>query len=436
MKAKRQFNIGGQLAVKLKLRRSRVVFSSRKIIAVVMVVAASLLVSSCKGESADGNSDVAAKVGSGEITLKQVDSVIKQQIDSSGGNVKFTPVELVAARLNVLDNLVQMEALFQKAQKENLVPDDNKITQEVEKRKREAALTEQQYQEQLKQAGLTEAEVRDKIRKELAINELRERERTRIVAATDAEVEQYYNEHKAEFKSVRGVDMSMIVSDPANNGAADDALGEGPAEQKIRSIHDQLKSGFDFATLASQRSEDPTSAMRAGNVGFASEDQLRQSFPSRPEIPQRLMAMSAGQYTEPFKEAGRWYIFKVNRKQEQEQDLTLADVRKNIIDTIAQQRQGVLLNALVMVAMNEAEVKNYLAERIVKDPKAIVEMRPSQLLEQSNAAANQPQQPQPRIENQNQGQAAPNLTRPAPANANARAGGNSNARPANSNANR
>lgn len=414
-------------------------FSSSKIIAVVMVVAASLLVSSCKGESADGNSDVAAKVGSGEITIKQVDSVIKQQIDSSGGNVKFSPVELVAARLNVLDNLVQMEALFQRAQKENLVPDDNKITQEVEKRKREAALTEQQYQEQLKQAGLTEAEVRDKIRKELAINELRERERTRIVAPTDAEVEQYYNEHKAEFRSVRGVDMSMIVSDPANNGAADDALGDGQAEQKIRSIHDQLKSGFDFATLASQRSEDPTSAMRAGNVGFASEEQLRQSFPSRPEIPQRLMSLSAGQYTEPVKDnqAGRWYIFKVNRKQEQEQDLTLADVRKNIIDTIAQQRQGVLLNALVMVAMNEADVKNYLAERILKDPKAIVEMRPSQLLEQSNAAATQPQQqPQPRIENQNQAQAAPSATRPAPANTNAAAGGNGNARPANSNANR
>ena len=119
--------------------------------------------------------------------------------------------------------------------------------------------------------------------------------------------------------------------------------------------------------------------MRAGALGFATEDQLKQFFPTRPDMPQRLMSMNAGQVTEPIKDniAGRWYIFKVNLKVEQPRNLTLNDVRANIINAITQQRQGVLLNALVLTAVSDAGVKNHLAERIVQNPQAIVEMRPS-----------------------------------------------------------
>ena len=108
---------------------------------------------------ADKDTEAVAKVGSREITMKQVDSVIKQQLDAKGGGT-FTPAELVAARLSVLDNLIQEEALFQRAQKDNLVPDDNKVNQAIQKRKQDANLTEDQYQAQIKQAGLTEEEVK------------------------------------------------------------------------------------------------------------------------------------------------------------------------------------------------------------------------------------------------------------------------------------
>jgi foldase protein PrsA len=312
--------------------------------------------------------------------------------------------------MSVLDNLIQAEALFQKAQKENLAPDDNKVTQEVQKKKQEAGVTEEQYQNQIKQAGLTEEDVREKVRRELAINALREREKARVTAPTDAEIEKYYNENKAQFVAERGADIAIIVTDPANNGAADDSIGDAAAEQKIKAIYEQLKGGADFATIASQRSEDPTSAMRAGNLGFGSEAALKQSFPTRPELPQQLMSLSPGQVTEPIKDnlSGKWYIFKVNNKIEQPRNLTLNDVRKTIIDTLTQQRQQILLNALMMVALLEANVKNHMAERIVQNPKIITELQPSPLLGQGSE---QPQQqPQPRIENENR--SSSNANRP------------------------
>jgi parvulin-like peptidyl-prolyl isomerase len=368
---------------------------SKTIVLASLVLLPSLLLVSCQGGDSKPASEVAARVGSREITVRQVDSLIKQQLDQSGGGKALSPAELVAARLTVLDSLIQEEAMFQKAQKEKLEPDDSKVNQDVQKRKQDAHVTEEQYQNQLKQAGMSEDELREKIRRDLAINALRERERTRVSAPTDAEIEKYYADHKAEFVAERGADISMIIVTPANNG------GESGAEQKIKTIYEQLRSGTtDFATVAAQKSEDQQSALRGGQLGFASEAQLRQTFPSRPDIPSTLMAMKEGQFTEPIKDnlASNWYIFKLNRKQEQPQNLTLNDVRADIINTITQQRQQILLQALVMVTLAETTIKNLLAERVVQNPQSIVEMRPSQLLESSQ---NQ-QQTQPRIENQNQ----------------------------------
>jgi parvulin-like peptidyl-prolyl isomerase len=432
MKAKRKFNMDGQQTVKPILRRSKNVFRVSKTLYVVIIVLASLLAVACNGDKTNTDSDVLAKVGSSDITLKQVDSVIKQQIDASGGGPAFTSTELAAARLSALDNLIQEEALFQLAQKgENLVPDDNKITQEIQKTKQDAGLTEEKYQESLKQAGLTEADVKERIKKQLAINALRDREKARITAPTDAEIEKYFNDNRAQFVAARGVDLSIIVADPSNNGAVDDAMDEAQAQNKINTIYTQLKSGADFATIASQRSEHQ-SALRQGSVGFASEEQLRQLLPTKPEVAQRLMTMSAGQYTEPIKEAGQWAIFKVNGKRDQPQNLTLQDaaVRKTILDGITQQRQAVLLNALLQKAMSEAGIKNYLAERIVENPKTIVEIQPSVLLKQSSEANQQPQQPQPRFENENR------AAQPAAGNTNRATSTNANRAPATSNANR
>jgi parvulin-like peptidyl-prolyl isomerase len=424
MKAKRNFSTDGIVAVKPILRRSRFVFNSIKKILPIIVVFSCLFAVACNGSKPTGDGgqgDVVAKVGSKEITLKQVDTVIKQQLDQSPGTT-FTPAELAAARLSVLDNLIREEAFFQKAQKDKLEPDENKVTQELQKKKQDAGLTEEQYQAQLKQAGLTEEEYKNKIRHDLAITALQEKERARVNPPSDEEVKKYYEDHKAEFKAVRGADLSIISVSPANNG------GEAGAETKIKAIYAQLKSGSDFATIASQRSEDPSN-MRGGNMGFLTEEQLKQGFSGKPEIVQRIMtSMSNGEITEPINQGGSWAVFKLNARREKEENLVFEnpDVRKTIVDTITQQRQQVLMTALLMVALSESNAKNFLAERIVENPKSIVEMKPSALL--SAAPQTQQAQPQPRVENQNQAAPAANANRPAAANANS-------AKPATANSN-
>ncbi len=400
-------------------------FVSRKLILLTIVLLPLLLVASCKKKQA-ADSEVVAQVGSREITVQQVDALIKEQLDSSGGGT-LSSAELVMARLSVLDNLIQEEALYQRAQKENLVPDDNKVNQEIQTRKQAGAVTEEQYQNQLKQAGLTEQDYRERVRRELAIAELRKQENAKVSPPTEDEIRKYYEDHKDAFRAERGVDISVIAVSPNNNG------GPAGAEQKIKSLYDRLEQHTDFATLASQQSEEQRSAMNGGRLGFASEAMIKQSFPTVPNLAETLMAMSAGQHTKPLKDeaTGAWYIFQVNDKLEQSRNLTFEDARQTIVNTLTQQRQQVLWNAVLMLALSEANVKNYLAERIVQNPKVIVDMRPSQLLESGGQPAPAQQQPQPRFEDEAQ---STNSSRAASANANKPAA-NANRRPATPNAN-
>src|SRR5215467_3939576 len=264
------------------------------------ILLAGAVAMSCKS---GGSGDIAARVGSREIKMEQINTTIKQQVDASGGtNLPSTPAELAAVQLSVLDNLIQAEVLFQRAQRENLVPDDSKVGQEIERQKQEARLTEDEYQNRLKQRGMTEASLREQVKTQLAINALHDKENSRVKAPTDQDIRKYYDEHRNQFVAERGADISVVVTDPANNGVPEDAIGDGPAEQKIKEIYSQLKSGpLDFATVASQRSEDLSSRAQEGKLGFATEAQLNQTFGT--QMAARLMAMSAGQFTEPIKDA-------------------------------------------------------------------------------------------------------------------------------------
>ena len=395
-------------------------FRFHKLIAVVFFVLTSLLVTSCNTQGTTGG-QVAAKVGSRDITDTQIDRVIKQQMDvSRRPGASLSSAELANARLTVLDNLIREEALYQKAQKENLVPDETKVTEEIQRRVQEAKLSKDDYEKQLSESGLTEAEWRDQVKRDLAIKALNDKINKGVEPPTTAEIEKYYSDNKNSFVADRGADISVIFTDPRDNQIPGDAVGEGAAESKIKAIYEQLRTGTDFATVAAQRSED-ASAVRGGGLGFRTEATLRQFFPGRPEIPQRLMAMTPGQYTEPIKdnESGAWVILKLNDKLEQPRNLSLDDVRQNIVETITQQRQQVLLNALVLDATAEADIKNLFAKRLVENPKAIVELRPSELLMNSKPAQ-QPQQPQQRFENVNQPASTPaaNANQAAPSNAN------------------
>ena len=97
-------------------------------VAVLAAAALSAALSGCSGSKANGagGKDVAATVNGKNITLSEVDRVISQQ--TGGQQSKMMPLELATVRLQALAGLVEQEILFQRADKEKLLPSDDEVT--------------------------------------------------------------------------------------------------------------------------------------------------------------------------------------------------------------------------------------------------------------------------------------------------------------------
>jgi peptidyl-prolyl cis-trans isomerase D len=92
------------------------------------------------------------------------------------------------------------------------------------------------------------------------------------VAVGDDEISAYYEQNREQFtqeERVRARHILLRVEDPG----ATDAVVEDPAtadavEARLLEIRSRIEAGEDFAALASELSDDPSSKVRGGDLGF------------------------------------------------------------------------------------------------------------------------------------------------------------------------
>lgn len=378
----------------------------RKIARVLGLVTGSLLLagvlSGCGAGGAESNdSTVAATVNGHSILLKEVERGVTQQ--AGGQQSKLSALELAQARLQVLSNLVQREVLFQRAEREKLLPSEDEIDGAINTQKQQSGMTAEDFERNLKEQNMSMETLREEARKNLAISKLQDKYSSKI-SITNQEVEDFYNNNKQQFVNARGVALAMIMVDPADNspeGIANDAKNEAEAKLKIDNIYQQLQGKADFATVARAKSEDINSVARGGDIGFASEEDLKNNgFPA--ELVSDLFGkMQVGDYTQPIKfNSGKWYVFKLADRRLSTENLTLESpgVRQQITQGLTNQRKQILNAALLETAMNEAKIINNLAANMLNNPSNLG-LRPappgaqapaSQSASSPSAAATQP----------------------------------------------
>ena len=339
-------------------------------IAFVFVVAGLAIASAAcggKGKNAPDGADVAATVNGKDITLGEVDRIISQQ--TNGQQAKMSTIQTAAARLQVLDKLIERQVLVQRADKEKTVPNDDEITTAINNQKNK--MTAEEWEKFLKDNNLTEQVLREEARKDLAISKLQEKLYGKITIR-DQEIVDFFNANKAQYVYPRGVALADIVSDPRDSGGTflDDAKSDADAKAKIDRLYAQLKSGADFATVAQSSSEDQ-SAIKGGDIGFANEQDLQQTG-FQPELIGRFFnTMKVGDITEPMRfPDGRWIVFKLTNRRLETKPLALEDpgVREQIKQGLISQRQTILNEALIRNAMSDTQVTNKLAESMLNDP--------------------------------------------------------------------
>jgi parvulin-like peptidyl-prolyl isomerase len=371
---------------KSKVRRTKF-----KFLTVAMMAAIIMILSGCPDGGATNPKDIrgdeaAATVNGKAIKFEEVERAIKQQ--ARGQESKLSPLELAQARLQVLSQLIQEEVMYQKAESEQTIPTDDEVKAELNKNKTNSGLSQEEYEKKMKEAGETEESLLRKFKRQLAISKLVDKVSGKVEPPTDKEIEAFYVGNKTAFVKKRGVKLAAIVVDPRNNGQGDTTTNEAEASQKLKEIGQQLSQGIDFATIAREKSED-ASRVRGGDLGYLSEDQLKQNYP---QLAQGFMnpKFPIGRIAGPINIAGRFFIFKLQERIEKEENLTLESpgVRKQITDTLVNTRKQLLSASYAAIAMNDAKIENYLAKKVVDNPNELSGARPASVDKDSNSNSN------------------------------------------------
>jgi peptidyl-prolyl cis-trans isomerase SurA len=322
------------------------------------------LAPACTKQQPKPGPDVWAVVNGKQILRSEVEKYYRSQAQSRAPS----PEEALSFEMSILDELINNEILLERAGKMGLVATDSEVEGKLAELR--APYTEEEFQNRLRERGLTVEDVKNDIRRQLSIQKLLNREIVSKINVTDQDVANAYNENRGEFDVTEPeYHLAQIVVTPERNARVrnrreDDAATEAQARQKVAMLLAKLKAGTDFAALAADYTEDPTTASTGGDLGFIPQSALDHSDPA---LKRAVMALQPGQVSGVIHVNGSYRILKlIARVAPGQRALSDPQVQQEIRQTLRNRKEQLLRAAYLATLRDQARVTNYFAEQILE----------------------------------------------------------------------
>ncbi len=160
---------------------------------------------------------------------------------------------------------------------------------------------------------------------------------------TDAEVQQYYQQHLKDYQ----VDEQVKVRHILIAVSSQDPKADAAAKSKAQSILDQLHHGADFAKLAKENSDDPGSKAQGGELGWIKHGV------TVPEFDQMAFALQPGQTSGLVRTKFGYHIIQTEEKQSAH-TRPLDEVKPEITATLTRQNESQQEQAFAQQLATEA----------------------------------------------------------------------------------
>ena len=191
--------------------------------------------------------------------------------------------------------------------------------------------TDEKFQEALKQEGMTLADLRRQLEKNMLETRVQQNEVLAKISVTEDEARAFYDAHKNEFTTpselmLREILIAVPTSDRGVNVAQDDA-----AKSKAEDVRHRLLSGEPFARLAGEVSEAASKA-NGGLIGPVKVDELA------PTLQTMLGKMKPGDISEVIRTQRGYQILALESRTETKVK-TFDEARQDISDRIADEKR-------------------------------------------------------------------------------------------------
>jgi peptidyl-prolyl cis-trans isomerase SurA len=272
-------------------------------------------------------------------------------------------------RLDVLGQVINDEILEQRARKFNLEATDEDASEKLTEMK--ASYTQEEFDQQLRAANLTLADMRAQVRRELTIDRLLNKDVFSRINITDADLSTYYTSHQEEFNlSETRYHLARIVvsalpgSSPGMATAGQQASREN-ALRTIQMVHLRLQEGEDFTSLANSLAKIKTAAID----GDADVDFTQSQLDSDPLLRDSVSKLLAGQSTDVLQspDGNQFAIYKLLfREPAGIYSFDDPRVQQFIREKLRAQRAELLKTAYVDMLRYQAHIENYYAEGLLR----------------------------------------------------------------------
>ncbi|MBI3668194.1 MAG: peptidylprolyl isomerase [Acidobacteria bacterium] len=337
----------------------------KRLVAALGILAALVCAPACK-KQAPPAPDVWATVNGKEIKRDEVEKYYRSRVTPQGQEP--SQEEALSLKLNILDELISNEILLERAKAAGLEASDGEVEDKFTEFK--SPYTEDEFQRQMKDRGVTVDDLKRDLRRQLSVKKLINREVVAKISITDQDVTDFFNQNRAQFNVAEPQYRiaQMVVTprrDPqVRNRKNDDATTDVEARRKCAALLERLNGGADFSQLAMDYSEDPTTAATGGDLGYIPESALSQSDPA---LKKTVLALKPGQLSGVIALRDNYRILKlISREAPGQRDLSDPQVQQSIRDALRNRKEQLLRAAYLATARDDAKVANYLARQVVE----------------------------------------------------------------------
>ena len=216
------------------------------------------------------------------------------------------------------------------------------------------------FEAALKQEGLTLAELRKSLERQMIFSRVQQVEVFGRIAISEDEARQYYDAHQTEFTTPSNVTIREILVEvptlPGQQPGAKDknqplfsVAADDDAKEKAEAVRKRVLAGEDFGQLAAAESASASKA-NGGLIGPISMEELA------PALQDVLNTMKPGDVTEPLRTPRGYQVLKLESKTEP-QIMTFEQARDQIANKVFQQKRQGELNRYLRKLRSQAIIE-------------------------------------------------------------------------------
>jgi len=255
-------------------------------------------------QSSSAQGEVIATVNGVNIYRKELDRTFNAHVSQNPALAdKLPPEQKQQLQQMILDRLIEGELICQKGKELNITISDEEVAARIEQFKKQFP-TEEEFQNRLKDNNITLDDLKREIKRNMIISRVIQQQMATQTASqppSDEELKAYYEAHKDQFKQEEMVKASHILVKVEKD--ADEATKK-KAREKIEGLLKKAKAGEDFATLAKENSDCPSS-QNGGDLGFFTRKQMV------PEFSQVAFSLKPGEISDVVETQFGYHIIKV-----------------------------------------------------------------------------------------------------------------------------